>query len=104
MNDAIKGERTSLIFRDEKSIRTRRRFNCVKTNIERIEVCALRRRECFYEYEMDYVRRLVKRRTMIVARFLKFANYITLILQQGSKNDYIIPRLYHPTISSVSIR
>lgn len=35
MNDAIEGERASLIFRDEKSIRARRRFNCVKTNADR---------------------------------------------------------------------
>lgn len=86
MNDAIEGERASLIFRDEKSIRARRRFNCVKTNVERIEVCALlRRRECFYECEVDYVRCLVKRRTMSAARrgagrSPNFANCITLIL------------------------
>lgn len=47
MNDAIEGERASLIFRDEKSIRTRRRFNCVKTNVERIEVCALAKTRMF---------------------------------------------------------
>lgn len=65
MNDAIEGERASLIFRDEKSIRTRRRFNCVKTKPSgRSKFCVLRRRECFYECEVDYVRRLVKRRTM----------------------------------------
>ena len=53
----------------------------------------MRRRECFYEYELDYVRRLVKRRTMTVARFPKFANCITLILQQCLKHPtIIIPR------------
>ena len=69
--DAIKGERASLISWDEKSIRTRRRFNCVETNIGQIEVRALRRRECFYEYEVDYVRRQTSSTMTVFARFSK---------------------------------